>query len=97
MAASIPTRGELADEEFERFLATQETNATHSRELRTVFVAFLLDPQCRMLLENGRFADLRARDPNLFASLQQLDRSERETVVRYLRANVPLSSFERAA
>jgi type I restriction enzyme R subunit len=45
LIANIPTRGQLADEAFERFITTQETNATHSRELRMVFVAFLLDEQ----------------------------------------------------
>ena len=93
----IPTRGQLADEAFERFVATQETNATHSRELRTVFIAFLLDPTSRLLLEEGRFAELRARDPNLFGSLQRLSPAERETVVGYLRSNVSLGSFEQAA
>ena len=34
----------------------QEANAVHSRELRTVFVAFLLDPASRKLLEQGKFA-----------------------------------------
>jgi type I restriction enzyme R subunit len=94
---TIATRSQLADEAFERFVATQETNATHSRELKTVFVAFLLDPQNRMLLEDGRFADLRARDPNLFGSLQQLGTEERETLITYLRMNVPLGDFEQVA
>ena len=97
LISEIPTRGQLADEAFERFIATQETNATHSRELRTVFIAFLLDPTSRLLLEEGRFAELRARDPNLFGSLQRLSPAERETVVGYLRSNVSLGSFEQAA
>ncbi len=97
LTPSIPTRGELADEAFERFVTTQETDATHSRELQTVFVAFLLDPQCRMLLKDGRFAELRARDPNLYGSLQQLSPAERETVIQYLQSNVSLDSFVEAA
>src|SRR5207247_10670042 len=44
---SIPTREQLANEAYQRFVATQNTNAVHSRELRTVFVAFLLDPTSR--------------------------------------------------
>ncbi len=93
----IPTRGQLADEAFENYVATQESDATHSRELRTLFIAFLLDPQCRLMLEEGRFAELRARDPNLFGSLQRLAPEERETIVQYLRANVTLSPFEQVA
>jgi hypothetical protein len=82
--ANIPTRGQLADEAFERFIATQETNATHSRELRTVFVAFLLDEQSRMLLEEGRFAELSGRDASLYGSLSQLTAQERGALIGYL-------------
>ena len=90
---NIPTRGQLADEAFERFIATQETNATHSRELRVVFVAFLLDEQSRMLLMEGRFAELRARDARLFASLSQLTAEERVDLIGYLESQVPLKEF----
>ena len=94
---AIPTRAELADEAFERFLATGDASAVHSRELRMVFVAFLLDPPCRQLLEDGRFAELRARDASLYASLTKLTPEDRARLLRHLRANVALSDFERAA
>ncbi len=97
LAPSISTRSELAEEAFEKFAATQESDATHSRELRTVFIAFLLEPQSRLLLETGQFAELRTRDPNLFSSLQTLALPEREMIVRYLRANIALHSFEAVA
>jgi type I restriction enzyme R subunit len=93
----IPTRGQLADEACERFIAMQETNATHSRELRTVFVAFLLDPQSRMLLESGLFPELRARDASLYLSLSQLSPHEREALVGYLQSQVPLREFDQVA
>lgn len=93
----IPTRSQLADEAFERFIATSESNATHSRELRTVFIAFLLDPRSRLLLEDGKFADLRTRDANLYNSLSQLAPQERTSLIDYLRANVQLQEFELAA
>ncbi len=91
---AIPTRSQLADEAFERFVATAETDATHGRELRTVFVAFLLDPTSRLLLEQGRFAELRSRDPNLFRSLQRLAPDERASLITYLQSQVPLKDFE---
>jgi type I restriction enzyme, R subunit len=94
---NIPTRGQLADEAFERFIATQETDATHSRELRVVFVAFLLDEQSRTLLLEGRFAELRARDASLFASLSQLTADERGALIGYLQSQVPLKDFKQAA
>ncbi len=93
----IPTRSQLADEAFERFAATQETDATHSRELRQVFVAFLLDPQSRMLLEEGRFAELRAHDASLYGSLSRLAPGERGALVGYLQSQVPIKEFEQVA
>jgi type I restriction enzyme R subunit len=93
---SIPDRSALANEAFERFIVTSDADATHSRELQTVFTAFLLDPQSRVLLGEGRFAELRSRDPNLFMSMQRLTQSERNTVTSYLKSQVPLANFDLA-
>jgi type I restriction enzyme R subunit len=97
LTPNIPTRGQLADEAFEKFVATQPTNAVHSRELKVVFVAFLLDDRSRFLLQEGKFADLRARDASLYGSLSQLDQQEREALIGYLQSQVPLKDFELAA
>lgn len=94
---AIPTREQLANEAYERFIATQDASAVHSRELKTVFIAFLLDPTSRQLLELGRFPDLRARDPNLHAALSALPAGERDALVRYLQTEVSLKDFEKAA
>lgn len=87
----------MADEAYERFVATQSVNAIHSRDLRTVFVAFLLDPTSRQLLELGKFPDLRARDAGLYAALSSLPQAERDALVNYLKTEVPLKDFEKAA
>ncbi|MEO8427593.1 MAG: hypothetical protein ABI651_10830 [Verrucomicrobiota bacterium] len=55
----------------EMYREPQDTNATHSRELRMVFVAFLLDPGSRDFLPGGHFAELRARDASLYTALSQ--------------------------
>lgn len=94
---SIPTREELADEAYERFVTTQDTSAIHSRELKTVFIAFLLDPTSRQLLEHGRFPDLRTRDPNLHAALSALLADERDALISYLKEEISLKDFEKAA
>ncbi len=93
----IPTRSQLADEAFERFVATQPTNAVHSRELKVVFVAFLLDEASRFLLQEGKFAELRARDASLYGSLSQLEPQEREALIGYLQSQVSLKDFEQVA
>jgi type I restriction enzyme, R subunit len=95
---AIPTREELANEAYERFIATQDANAIHSRELKTMFVAFLLDSKSRQLLEWGKFPELRARDPNLHAALSALPAEEREALICYLKSDeVSLKDFEKAA
>ncbi len=93
----IPTRGQLADEAFERFLTTQPANAVNTRQLKVVFVAFLLDERSRFLVQEGKFAELRARDDSLYGSLTQLAPEERTALVTYLQSQVPLKDFEQAA
>jgi hypothetical protein len=62
-----------------------------------VFESFLLDEQSRVLLLEGRFAELRSRDARLFNSLSQLAVDEREALIGYLQSQVPLNEFELAA
>ena len=95
--AAVPFRADLADEAFERFVATQPTNAVHSRELKVVFVAFLLDESSRFLLQERQFAELRARDASLYASLSRLSPEERERLIGYLQSEVSLPAYEHAA
>jgi len=97
LISEIPTRSQLAEEAFERFVATQPTNAVHSRELKVVFVAFLLDPQCRLLLEEGKFAELRARDASLYGALSRLAPQEGGALINYLQSHVSLESFAQVA
>jgi type I restriction enzyme R subunit len=97
LISEIPTRGQLAEEAFEKFVATQPTNAVHSRHLKVVFVAFLLDERSRFLLQEGKFAELRARDASLYGSLSQLPAEERDALIAYLQSQVPLKEFEQAA
>jgi hypothetical protein len=49
------------------------------------------------LLEEGKFAELRARDAALYGSLPQLALQEREALIGYLQSQVPLNEFEWAA
>jgi len=65
--------------------------------LKVVFVAFLLDERSRFLLQEGKFADVRARDASLYGSLTELTPEERTALVSYLQSQVPLKDFEQAA
>jgi hypothetical protein len=50
-----------------------------------------------MLLEEGRFAELRSRDASLYDTLSQLELQERGALISYLQSQVPLSEFELSA
>ena len=50
-----------------------------------------------MLLETGRFAELRTRDANLYGSLSELTPPEKEALVGYLQSQVPLKEFDEVA
>jgi type I restriction enzyme R subunit len=97
LTPAIRSRAQLADEAFERFSATQPMNPVHGREMRALFTAFLLDADCRHLLEAGRFAELRARDAGLYQSLSRLPLTERATLLAYLRENLPLADYKQVA
>ncbi len=97
IADAIPNRARLAEEAFTRFLNTQSVTPTQTRELRTIFLAFLLDPLCREPLMEGRFAELRARDAGLSRALRALTPEERNAMLRYLQTEVPLADYDQAA
>jgi hypothetical protein len=50
-----------------------------------------------MLLEEGRFPELRAQDANLYASLSKLEPEERKALVTYLQSQVSLKEYEQVA
>jgi len=81
----IPNTDDLAQEAFEKFQATQKFLATHAREIRTVFMGFLLDDNLRNLILSGDFARLSATDSVIFHSLQRLEADERQTLLGYLK------------
>ena len=97
LSQRVPGREELANEAFEKFVTTQPTNAVHSRELKVVFVAFLLDEGSRLLLQDGKFAELRARDASLYGALSRLPANERDSLIEYLQSQAALKDFDQAA
>ncbi len=97
LVPAIQSREQLAGESFERYITTQPVNAVHGRELRAVFIGFLLEPECRRLLERGLFADLRARDAGLYQALTRLTPEDRTAMIGYLQTAVNLNEFEIAA
>lgn len=68
----VATREELAEDAFQSYLAAHATDATKIRELRTVFLALLLDGEAQGFIESGNFPALRTRDPALYQCLKPL-------------------------
>jgi type I restriction enzyme R subunit len=94
---TIPTRSQLAGEAFERFVASQPINAIHSRELQEVFNSYLFNTFSRLLIDKGKFAELRASDAGLYRAIAALSPDERNSLIQYIRTEIPLTDFEKAA
>ena len=97
MIQKIPNRDELATEAFEKYRATQEFLAIHAREVKTVFMAFVLRPAIRELVKARKFAELAARDAGLHSSLVKLEKDERENLLNYLQNSMNMSVVEGVA
>ncbi|MFT3868901.1 MAG: DEAD/DEAH box helicase family protein [Nibricoccus sp.] len=93
----VPTREQLAAEYFERYMATESAEPVVIRELRHVFNAYLLNGDVRHLIDEGRFADLRAHDPGLIQSIKTLGKDRVTALMNYIRQTVPLENFVRVA
>jgi hypothetical protein len=48
-------------------------------------------------LQEGKFAELRARDASLYGALSRLSPEERQSLIGYLQSSVALKEFEQAA
>lgn len=93
LAPTVPTREQLAAEQFDRFVSVRTPDPTKLREVRRVFHAYLLDGNLRALLEAGDYPAVRAHDPGLYQSLRAAGPAEVQALLDYLRSQVPLDSF----
>lgn len=94
---TIPTRNQLAMEAFEKFATSQPIIATHSRELQGLFYSYILNPSVRFLINEGRFAELRASDAGVYLAISTLSPDERDSLLQYIQTEISLSEFEKAA
>lgn len=90
---SVPTREQLAEEQFARYVAAEEVDATKLREVRQVFLASLLDPELADLLARGDFPALRARDAALYQSVKALGPQALPRLLTYSRALAAKDDF----
>ena len=97
VSPAIRDREHLAQEHFERFLATSSPDATKIRELRQIFQTFVLNSEARNLIEKGDFAALRAVDPALVYAIKTVGIDQLNALKAYIAGNVQLGDFVRVA
>jgi type I restriction enzyme R subunit len=93
----VATREQLADEHFERYLATQPVDATKLRETRQVFLAYVLDGVARDLINKGEYAQLRAHDSGLYQAITILGPELIGSLCSAIKREVPLGDFAQVA
>lgn len=94
---AVPTREQLAQEHFDRYVASETVDATKLREARQVFHACVLDAKLCALLAAGDFPAIRARDAGLYHSLKVLGPAAVKQVQAYIAANVSVGDFSDVA
>ncbi len=94
---AVPSREQLAEAHFQRCLATEDLDATKLRELRHVFLAWVLDPTVRGQIAAGDFAGLRTRDAALYQSLREIGPDRLAPLLRHLDAQVNPGDFTEVA
>ncbi|HCN79051.1 MAG TPA: restriction endonuclease subunit R [Verrucomicrobiales bacterium] len=97
LSPGIATREQLAAEEFERFLATENVDSTKVRELRQIFMALLLDNRVREDIEAGQFGKIMSVDMGVYQGLRLLGKTGIQQLMAYVDKHVRLSDFKKAA
>jgi len=85
------TKNELLDEEFDRFDSRYLPKEEYFTYARTVFKAYILDPEFREIIDTGDFAHL-----NVSAygeAFKRLSPELRKAIPEYIKDYVPLNNF----
>ncbi len=90
---TVPTREQLAQSHFERYVTTENVDATKLREARQVFHACVLDAEVGALIAKGDFPGIRARDAGLYHGLKTLGAEGLRQVQAYVAANIASGEF----
>lgn len=89
----FPTRQDLANEDFDRFLSTDGVDATRVSELQTLFTAYLLYPDVRTAVDAGDFGKL-ATDARLnLKELKALGEPQRKLALDYIKDNIVINRY----
>jgi type I restriction enzyme R subunit len=89
----FPSRQDLAEEDFERFLSTGGVDGSKVHELQTLFTAYLLYPDIRAAVDLGDFGKL-ATDARLnLRELKALGEPQRKLALNYIKDNIVINRY----
>ncbi|MDB6026779.1 MAG: type iii restriction protein res subunit, type restriction enzyme subunit [Verrucomicrobiales bacterium] len=89
----FPTRQDLADEDFDRFLSCSGVDGSKVHELQTLFTAYLLYPDIRAAVDAGDFGKL-ATDARLnLRELIALGEPQRKLALNYIKDNIVINRY----
>ena len=89
----FPSRQELADQDFDRFLSTDGVDATRVHEIQTLFAAYLLYPDVRAAVDAGDFGKL-ATDARLnLKELKAIGEPKRKLALDYIKDNIVINRY----
>jgi type I restriction enzyme R subunit len=87
----IKSKNELLDDEFDKFDSHFLPDKKYFQAARTVFKAYITDPQFRQLVDSGQFAMLNI-NPN-GTSFRNIPSALRHQIPEYIKDKVPLNQF----
>ncbi|QFY60653.1 DEAD/DEAH box helicase [Rhizobium grahamii] len=87
-------KGELIDDEFQKFLIDQKPEeADRIREMRYFFEAYIRDAKVRALIDAGHFADLNVNPSFSTRDLKEVPAPWRKRIPEYIKDYVSLNPF----
>ncbi len=85
------TRDELLEEEFDKFDSRYLPKEEYFEYAKTVFKAYILDPEFRQIVEEGNFAMLNVSPYG--EAFKRLSPGLRKAIPEYIKDFVPLNKF----
>lgn len=84
---------DFADESFDRFLSIEGIDGSKKYELRNLFLAYLLNPEIRNILDKKNYGELSTSAELSFDDLKKLGKDQIEITLNYIKDNISLDQY----
>lgn len=91
--ARFPSRQDLAEEDFERFLSTDGVDGSKVNELQALFTAYLLNPDIRAIVDAGEFSRLSTDARLNLKELKALGEPQRKLALNYIKDAIVINKY----